>query len=550
MTVKKFITTLASAALVVSCTIENDIPYPTVEGSVVSLEVEGQCGPDGSGAGQSSIDKVGRTVSLFVNDEVDIRNLRIKKLTVTNDAEILPEDVSLIDKDHFPRRGFAALDSLPSSADTRVDFSKPAKFVLRTYQDYSWTVSVSQVVRREILMENQIGKAVIDEVNHNVVVYVAKGQSLERIKVVSFKLGGPNGKVFPDPTAIDSFDFTSPYTFTVWNAWDEDPTEWTVYVYEKEGSVATTLNVSPMTSRAFLSGEIQSGKTPVIEYKKSTDASWETLQASALTLSGTDYSALIRGLEPETDYQCKVSVDGVEGGTKSFTTAPATPLQDGDFDNWNQEGKLWNPWPAGGMSFWDTGNRGAVTVSASNSVPTDDTCDGEGKAALLESKYLIIKFAAGNIFTGTYLKTVGTNGVLSFGREFSAFPTALRINYKYQSSPIDRVGSSDYSFLSGKPDSCHVYIALADWDAPLEIRTKPSERQILDKNDSKVIAYGEFVSSETTTSYKQLEIPLDYRSYRQPKYIVVVASSSKYGDFFTGGTGSRMWVDDFELLYE
>nr|MBP7194040.1 PCMD domain-containing protein [Bacteroides sp.] len=24
----------------------------------------------------------------------------------------------------------------------------------------------------------------------------------------------------------------------------------------------------------------------------------------------------------------------------------------------------------------------------------------------------------------------------------------------------------------------------------------------------------------------------------------------KYGDYFSGGTGSTMWLDDFELVYE
>ncbi len=549
MNAKSMIKAIAVALLAVSCTIENDIPYPVRDGSIVSFEVEGQCGPDGSGSGQSTINKAERTVSLYVNDAVDVKKLRIKKFTVTNDAQILPSSGGLVDEAHFPSHGFASLDSIPVSSDTRVDFSSPVSFTLRTYQDYLWTVSVTQVIKREVLLENQIGKAIIDEVNRNVIVYVAEGQRLDRIKVSAFSLGGINGTVSPDPTVQEYFDFSSPCTFSVSSAWEEVSRKWTVYVYEKEGSVATTLKVFPMTSRAMVSGEIQGGKTPVIEYRKSSDNSWMTLDASDVTVNGTEYSGMISGLDADTEYQCKVSVDGAEGSPETFVTASAAPLKDGDFDNWNQDGKLWNPWPEGGTSFWDTGNRGATTVSASNSVPTDDTCDGKGKAALLESKYLIIKFAAGNIFTGSYLKTVGTNGVLSFGREFSSFPTSLKINYKYTSSTIDKVGSDEYSHLSGLADSCHVYIALTDWDEPLEIRTKPSDRQLFDKNDDRVIAYGEFISGETTTAYRQIEIPLDYNSFRTPKYIVVVASASKYGDFFTGGTGSKMWVDNFELIY-
>ena len=163
----------------------------------------------------------------------------------------------------------------------------------------------------------------------------------------------------------------------------------------------------------------------------------------------------------------------------------------------------------------------------------------------------MLKFAAGNIFTGDYVKTDGTNGVLNFGRPFTAFPTKLRIHYKYNSATIDKVGDDDYQYLKGRSDSCHIYIALTDWDKQLEIRTRPSERQLFDKNDSHVIAYAELVQGTSDAAYRQLDLTLNYRyTNRTPKYILVVASASKYGDFFTGGTGSKLWVDDFELIYE
>ena len=110
----------------------------------------------------------------------------------------------------------------------------------------------------------------------------------------------------------------------------------------------------------------------------------------------------------------------------TFTTGLETQLPNGSFDEWWQDGKLWNPWAQGGTPWWGTGNKGAVTVGQSNTVPTTDTPFGEGFAAMLQSKMIIIKFAAGNMFSGDYLRTVGTNGVLGFGREFSQRPTKLR----------------------------------------------------------------------------------------------------------------------------
>ena len=58
------------------------------------------------------------------------------------------------------------------------------------------------------------------------------------------------------------------------------------------------------------------------------------------------------------------------------------------------------------------------------------------------------------------------------------------------------------------PDTCHIYIALSDKSEPYVINTKASERQLFDKNDANIIAYGEYLSHETTSSYQQIEIPL------------------------------------------
>ncbi len=548
---KKLIYLLFCLLAVTACKIENDIPYPTVEGNILSIEVEGQRGADGSSSTQAVIDKSNRTVQLYVDDSVDLSKLRITKLTISDEATLVPNAEKCMDASKFPTSGFESLATLSSSANTQVDFSKPVTFTLKTYQEYVWTVSVTQVITRNVTLANQIGKAVIDETNRNVVVYVSKDQPLNAVKVSAFQLGGEHGRVVPDPTNYDAYDFSEPAKFFVSYAWEEYSREWTVYVYHSNNQTVGSADVFPRTTTATLNGEVQSGKTPVVEYKKQSDSTWSTLGDSAVNVSGTSYTASLTRLSPATAYQYRVSVDGTAGSEQSFTTAAATPLTNGSFDDWYQDGKLWNPWASGSTAFWDTGNRGATTISDSNSVPTTDTSNGTGKAAYVESKYLLVKFAAGNIFTGDYVKTDGTNGILNFGRPFTAFPTKLRIHYKYNSATIDKVGDTAYKELKGRADSCHIYIALTDWDQQLEIRTRSSERQLFDKNDSHVIAYAELVQGTSDAAYRQLDLTLNYRyTNRTPKYILVVASASKYGDFFTGGTGSKLWVDDFELIYE
>lgn len=537
--------------LVSSCKIENDIPYPIVDGSIQVFETEGQCDANGNSSTQTTINKNERTVSLYVDDTVDLTKLRITKLTVSNDATLIIDSTLCNNYSKFPTTGFESLDAIPVSSDTRVDFSKSVQMILRTYQDYVWTFNIQQIINREIVLENQIGNAIIDEINQNAIIYVSADQPLDRIKATTFKLGGTHGTVTPDPTASETFDFSMPVTFQVKCGWEETSRNWNVFVYHSDGDATTEAGIFPRVTNATLSGSIQSGKRPTITYKKSTDSDWNTVADADIEIKGTSYTSTLQGLEPGTDYQYTIQISGSDDYSNTFTTAPATPLTDGSFDNWHQVDKLWNPWASGEESFWDTGNKGAVTISDSNSVPTEESCNGSGKAASLESKYLVLKFAAGNIFTGSYVKTVGTNGVLSFGREFSSFPSKLRINYKYTSATIDKVGDDSYSYLKGRPDSCHIYIALTDWDQPLEIRTRPSERQLFDKNDSHVIAYAEYISGQSDAQYQQKDLVLDYRySDRTPKYIVVVASASKYGDYFTGGVGSKLLIDNFELIYE
>ena len=542
---------LTGLGLLTGCAIENDIPYPIVDGSVTAIEMEGQCDAEGNNSTQATINKEDRTVQLYVDDTVDLTKARIKRLSVSNGATIQIDSAFCYNAAKFPTTGWENLDQLAISADTRINCSRDVRFTLSTYQDYDWTLRVQRIVKRNIVMENQIGNAVIDPDNRVAVVYVSSKQPLNQIAVSTFDLGGPHGTVVPDPTTSPTYDFSEPATFFVQNGWEEVSYRWTVYVYAKEEEQGGSASAFARATQALLNGSVQSGKSVSIDYRAQNSSQWLVLSPSAITTTGTSFSATLSGLKPATTYVYRVSIGGVAGEEQQFTTAPATQLTNGSLDNWHAVDKLWNPWAQGGTSYWDTGNKGATTVGNSNSVPTDDTATGSGQAALLESKWIVLKFAAGNIFTGTYVKTVGTNGVLNFGREFSSFPTKLRFSYKCAPVVIDKVGEESLEYLKGRMDTCHVYTALGDWDEPVEIRTRPSERKLLDRKDPNMIAFGEMMVGKTVDNWTTAEITYDYRSLtRTPRYIIVVASASKYGDYFTGGVGTKMWVDNFELVYE
>lgn len=533
---------LLSCLLLTAC-IENDVPYPYREGSITEFQIEGQIGfPE--------INKANGTVTVEVSDAVDLKQLTIQKMTVTNEAKIVADSSRCVDYKNFPQIGFVALDSLPKTANTRMNFSSPASFLLETYQEYFWKITVNQKIVRTIEISNQVGSPVMDIHNKQVIIYVAKSQRLDKIEVRSMQLGGSAATIKPEPTTVT--DFSRPQTFKVTRFGAEET--WKVVVLHSEGDVISGGDDFVMAKQIIVTGGIQEGKTPTIEYKEKAASTWVTLSESSVVVKGTTFSATIDGLKAGTTYIYRVSVDGNAGTETECTTAAELTLTNGSFEDWHQVGKVWNPWPLNATSFWDTGNKGATTLGESNTIPTDETSTGTGKAAKLESKFVgvgsIGKFAAGNMFSGAYVRTDGTNGVLSFGRPFISYPTSLKFHYKYTSALINKCNDMDYEYLKNRSDSCVVYIALTDWAEPYEIRTKKSERKLFDINDKHIIAYGEFVSGKSVSEYVEQEIKLKYRYQRVPKYILVVASASKYGDYFTGGDGSTLWLDDFELVYE
>ena len=97
-----------------------------------------------------------------------------------------------------------------------------------------------------------------------------------------------------------------------------------------------------------------------------------------------------------------------------------------------------------------------------------------------------------------------------------------------------------------------IFCALMNIDSPLEVSngdlsTFPTWT---DKTDSRIVAFGIKVQKTTQDGWVEFDIPLDYYQTNViPKYLVIVAASSKYGDFFHGSSSSVLYLDDFELRY-
>ena len=102
--------------------------------------------------------------------------------------------------------------------------------------------------------------------------------------------------------------------------------------------------------------------------------------------------------------------------------------------------------------------------------------------------------------------------------------------------------------MSGKPDVGQIQMLLTDWEKKFRINTQTSTFVNVDV-DENIIAYGTIDVNETS-DYRAVVIPLKYRDMnRIPKYVVVVGAASKYGDYFHGGEGSILYIDDFSFEY-
>ena len=143
---------------------------------------------------------------------------------------------------------------------------------------------------------------------------------------------------------------------------------------------------------------------------------------------------------------------------------------------------------------------------------------------------------------------------MEFGKPFGARPIALHGYYQYTPAVInhvDRVPAGVNIQEGTTMDECSIFIALATQSFTFN---NGDESSFIDyEGDDRIIAYGELPSGAATSGngYTEFTIPLRYKSLTQkPTHIIVVCSASKYGDYMTGGEGSTLYVDDFELIYD
>ena len=324
--------------------------------------------------------------------------------------------------------------------------------------------------------------------------------------------------------------------------------------------VVETLTANAWARFAYLSGRWLTEDQPEglgFQYRTG-DEEWTNVDADVtVNAEAKTFEAELHGLAAGTQYEYRaVTAAFRENQPVQFTTETEQVLHNMSFDKWYMDGKAPMPNASADYKIWDSANPGSASF---NIVPTTQetsnlAVSGENKSAakLTTLSAPIVGLAAGNIYTGRFEGTVGgiipSGAALEWGVPFTSRPLALKGFYDYRPVAID-VAKDPYTDMKGQTDIGQIQFILTDWDAPFRIDT--SAGTFVDvESDGHIIAYATLNLGQTD-GYQPFTLELEYRDRtRTPKYIVIVAAASKYGDYFTGGVGSTLYLDEFSFVYD
>lgn len=551
---KKFIYIIAALIGLTGC-IDNDLPYPVVVPHITSLAA--------TGAESVDINYDERTVTLTFPETTDLRKISI--ISVEIDEEIAVPSIEIVGTH---------------------DLTSPLRFNIRTYSDYSWKIVGVRNVQRYFTVEGQVGSSAIDPVNCRAIAMVGKNTDVSDIKVTSLKLG-------PKGLSTYSVDYTTMKDFTHGISVDVtafDLTEtWNLFVEVTEASVEIT-KVNPWAHEAYLTSIGTAGVENGFMYRAKGEPDWIRVDDADVTSDGGTFMAHIEGLDPETVYEAVAFSGTDQSAVVEFITEAAVKIPNGSFEYASKVSgkdyyKFYDPdcgVAEGEFMFWGSGNgEGSEGVNGSANlgivityIDTEEKVDGR-QSVRAQTSQLAGMLAAGNLFTGQFAGLVGTSGgKVNFGRPWTSRPSALKLYCRYSTGNIDIINSTPPGVTLTKSDydRAQVKIALGTWDykkyggtpaSPVHINTTDASTFVDFTTDASTVADGNLIIhhdgyylngadkvSADTGEWIEYVIPLNYHSMDTiPTHIIISCASSQYGDYFTGCSSSKLWIDAVELLY-
>ena len=571
---------LFSVLALASC-IENDLPRPTVDLYIASLDVEGT-------SGDIVLDRSTYTATIPLAEETNINAVKFN--TITYGAEVKTNINYTADE-----------SKIVASRDLNgqvVDMSQAEIIDLTYFQTYTWKIVATQNINRFWTVDGQIGETEWDLVGHRAIVKRRQDYPLNEVKTTSLRLG-PDNYDYPskDEISTDFDNKTCSQDVSVLAPWDVLPVVWTLVVVPTE--VALDFDyVAAGTNVIWIKAANIDGATIQFAYRKDGDTEWQKVKnewyASDSNNAYNRYEkgfvkAVIRGLEPNTKYEVVGYAAEKQSDIKVVTTSSPYQMPNSNMEEWGEftndpttlptgeAGPCWYPFSSVQEMFWASGNPGATSLGPSYNLtyPTNDSpLDSEGeKSAYMASRYVVVKFAAGNLFVGHYGATDGTNAYVYFGKPISQSvrPTALRFKIKYYCGSVDYVeskkaengvvyhfGSKQTAIKGGDADLAKVFFCVTNWSAPHCVYSKDENTFFDPQTAAGVLGLGYFDSYTTpepatveTSAWHEMTLPIEHKSFEgETSHLVLTFTCSGYGDYFTGSSKSWMSVDDIELLYD
>lgn len=270
-------------------------------------------------------------------------------------------------------------------------------------------------------------------------------------------------------------------------------------------------------------------------------------------------SALVTGLKPDVTYSYKLASEqdlAMACEAVEFKVEAASVVPNLGFEDWNTDPGYNRPGGVNkeGREYWESGNKGAKMGSKILLQKTDDCKEGSAAAKLTSQwagAFGLGAFSAGSVFSGSVIEAGTSGATLQYGQQYIGFPTLFKGWYKYLPGNIDYISNEK---KAGGSDVGIIYIALTTETQIVKSPLKGTPVRF-DPKASSVFAYGEKIITENVDTYTEFSIPLTYYQGKMPSpetpiYIIIMASSSKDGDVFTGSTSSVMYVDEFSLSYD
>jgi hypothetical protein len=574
-----------AVAAVTSC-IKNDTPLPTVKGTITDFMVEGQK--------SVVIDSYARHISIELVETIDPRQVKVTEIVLGENGMCELEAGQHID--------LSSPITVMVKTNAEYDWTISAtqtierRFVIEEQVGEAYIEVQSRKAFAYVPRGTDLTKVRVTDLK------LGPGEFSDGITTISPNLVGDYFRISE----------TSEKHRTVEVSYRGITEEWSLFVTEADTQLNT---VAPFAHKVYLVGYGKEGLINGFQYKKAEVAGvqsqagdgygsdeWITVPDADVTHDKGVFWTWIERLEAGTEYVVRAFSGDAQSVEQRFVTEVAEPLPSGDFEQWHSikkstitgEVSLWNPWarrddPAEEKAnkWWDTGNQGVVTLGNSNSVPagrgttaghddlTASPANPDGVFAYLKTEFVGIgglgKIAGGNIYLGRYFGTSGTNGMCDMGIPWYTRPTRLKGWYQYYPQIINDVGTlhaDQKEHWRGTVDSLNITVALWSMQPgdPYQgyqyqgevargfvVNTNPKEFRDLSKETPGVIAFGNFATNQTQSSWAEFDIEFDYYNYDplpENTVLIIMATPSKSSNYFTAARGSLMYLDEVTLDYD